>query len=97
MSVQPDCARSVPSASAKLSTVRQDVVPMQMTRPPLAFVSLTMRADQLTALVDGDPAPVDDNHITIYWRDVMTGEEGDTMFGSDDTTLFRAERELESA
>lgn len=49
------------------------------------------------ALVDGDPAPVDDNHITIYWRDVMTGEEGDTMFGSDDTTLFRAERELESA
>ena len=44
MSVQPDCARSVPSASAKLSTVRQEVVPMQTTRPPLAFVSLTMRA-----------------------------------------------------
>ena len=44
MSVQPDCARSVPSTSAKLSTVRQDVVPMQITRPPLAFVSLTMRA-----------------------------------------------------
>lgn len=48
------------------------------------------------ALVEGDPEPVDDNHITIYWRDVMTGEEGDTMFGADDTTLFRAERELES-
>lgn len=34
ISVQPDCARSVPSGSAKLSTVRQEVVPTQMTRPP---------------------------------------------------------------
>ncbi len=30
----------VPSSAAKLSTVRQEVVPTQMIRPPFFFVSL---------------------------------------------------------
>ena len=34
--VSPDMARTVPSASDADSSVRQEVVPTQMTRPPAA-------------------------------------------------------------
>ena len=37
-------ASIVPSGLAKLSTVRQEVVPTQTARPPAAFVSLMARA-----------------------------------------------------
>ena len=40
----PDAAFSVPSSRAKLSSVRQEVVPTATTRPPFFFFSVTIRA-----------------------------------------------------
>ena len=42
--VHPLHGLSIPSAAAKLSSVRQDVVPTAITLPPVRFVSLTIRA-----------------------------------------------------
>ena len=44
MFVQPADAVIVPSSAAQLSTVRQEVVPTQITRPPPRFVSLMRSA-----------------------------------------------------
>ena len=44
MLVHPADSFSVPSSAAKLSMVRQEVVPTQMTRPPFFRVSLMVRA-----------------------------------------------------
>ena len=44
MLVQPADSFNVPSSAAKLSTVRQEVVPTQITRPPFRLVSLMIRA-----------------------------------------------------
>ena len=44
MFVQPADSSMVPSSAAKLSTVRQEVVPTQITRPPFFRVSLMIRA-----------------------------------------------------
>ena len=40
----PGALDIVPSSAEKLSTVRQEVVPTQMTRPPFRFVSLMVSA-----------------------------------------------------
>ena len=42
--VHPALSRSVPSSEAQLSMVRQEVVPTQMTRPPVCFVRLMVSA-----------------------------------------------------
>ena len=44
MLVQPADSFNVPSSPAQLSIVRQEVVPTQMTLPPLALVWLMVSA-----------------------------------------------------
>ena len=44
MSVHADFSVQVPSSAARDSSVRQEVVPTQTTRPPLFFVSLMISA-----------------------------------------------------
>ena len=44
MSVHLDLASKVPSSFTSDSSVRQEVVPTQMTRPPFCFVSFSMFA-----------------------------------------------------
>ena len=44
MFVQPEDSVFVPSCAAKLSIVRQEVVPTQMTRPQFALVRLMSSA-----------------------------------------------------
>ena len=53
MFVQPADSSMVPSSAAKLSTVRQEVVPTQITRPPV-----------LPGLVD-DPGGLPGDHAVL--------------------------------
>lgn len=59
-------------------------------------LSDTTADEECWVLLDGDPEPIDDNTIQLFWRDVISGEEGESIVGADATVLRRSERNLES-